>query len=838
MNVNIKRVYHRLLTFLRLPRGSHQGRRHRLSQHLQLEGLEARDLLSGTWSTLANLAPAGTGTMMLLPNGTVMAEGPGQTSTWYKLTPNAAGSYQSGTWSTLASMHQTRLYFGSNVLPDGRVFIVGGEYSSAGSFTRTGETYNPSTNTWTTITNFPQSQFGDDPTIVLPDGRVLGGYLGGPQTYIYNPTTDTWTATGTKLRSDRSDEETWIKLPDDSVLSYDVFGSTSTVGHAQRYIPSTGTWVDAGNLPVVLSSSAVGSELGPGFLLPDGRVFQLGANGNTAFYTPATNSWVAGPVIPNGLGCDDAPGAMLPNGKVLFAADHISPLFTGPTSVFEFDPTTNTYTNVTPSLAGFSLSGAAFTCRMLVLPTGQILMTSGGSRLALYTPDGAADPTWQPAIAAITDNGNGSFTLTGTQLNGLSQGASYGDDAEMDTNYPIVRFTNGTSVYYARSYNWSSTGVATGSTVVTTQFVLPSGIPLGQHYNVQVIASGIASNNFGFDVGQPPVLTPVSDQTIPSTQQVLTVALSATGTAPLTYTATAQSLAYVVTQMTGTLTYNSAFDNWGGRNEKWFQNPAGQWYFILSDGTLYQWDGSSQATGTSLGNVGPSYYTNPTLLTSPPVNQPHATVSVSGNTLTITRDRTWTNGIVVTATVSNSFGSDSKNFNVFVTPATGRAPALSPIADQTIPPTQQVLSVALSATGTAPLTYTATAQSLAYVVTQMTGTLTYNSTFDNWGGRNEKWLLGASGQWYFILPDGTLYQWDGSSQATGTSLGNVGLSYYTNPTLLTNPPVNQPHATVSVSGNTLTVTRDLTWTSGIVVTVTVSNSFGSDSKTFNVFVTP
>ena len=28
--------------------------------------------------------------------------------------------------------------------------------------------------------------------------------------------------------------------------------------------------------------------------------------------------------------------------------------------------------------------------------------------------------------------------LTGTQLNGLSAGASYGDDAEMDTNYPII----------------------------------------------------------------------------------------------------------------------------------------------------------------------------------------------------------------------------------------------------------------------------------------------------------------------------------------------------------------------------------------------------------------
>ena len=45
----------------------------------------------------------------------------------------------------------------------------------------------------------------------------------------------------------------------------------------------------------VLMAPAVGYELGPGFLLPDGRVFQIGANGNTGLYTPSSNTWVAGP---------------------------------------------------------------------------------------------------------------------------------------------------------------------------------------------------------------------------------------------------------------------------------------------------------------------------------------------------------------------------------------------------------------------------------------------------------------------------------------------------------------------------------------------------------------
>jgi protocatechuate 3,4-dioxygenase beta subunit len=460
--------------------------------------LEERNLLTGTWTPLANLAPSpdSIGTMMLLSDGTVLAEGGNVDNTWYGLTPDASGSYLNGTWTTRATMHVSRLYFGSNILTDGRAFVVGGEYSSDGGFSRTGEIYDPLADTWTNTANFPQSEFGDDPTILLPDGRVLAGYVSGPQTYIYNPATNAWSQAGTKLRNDQSDEETWVKLPDDSILSYDIFASVDTgVGHAQRYVPATNTWVDASaGAPSNLSSVAVGYEMGPALLLPDGRVFQIGATGHTAFYNPATDSWSAGPDIPGGLGADDAPGAMLPNGHVLFAADH--PLFNGPTSIFEFDPVTNTYTNVTPPSTVIDLSDPSYVNRMLVLPTGQILLTNGSSnRLVVYTPDGAPDDAWKPTISAVIDNGDGTFALTGTQLNGISEGASYGDDAEMSSNYPIVRVVDANNtVFYARTFGWSSTGVATGDTPVTTQFVLPPGV-VG-NYSVTVVANGIASDPF------------------------------------------------------------------------------------------------------------------------------------------------------------------------------------------------------------------------------------------------------------------------------------------------------------------------------------------------------
>jgi hypothetical protein len=54
--------------------------------------------------------------------------------------------------------------------------------------------------------------------------------------------------------------------------------------------------------------------------------------------------------------------------------------------------------------------------------------------------------------------------LTGTGFNGNSEGAVYGDDWQMNTNYPIVSLVDtGGKVYYARTFNWNSTGVMRGT---------------------------------------------------------------------------------------------------------------------------------------------------------------------------------------------------------------------------------------------------------------------------------------------------------------------------------------------------------------------------------------
>ena len=474
---------------------------------LRLESLEGRRLLAvtapaaGTWTQLAAQAPGGSGTMMLLTDGTVMMQGSGVSDSWYRLTPDASGNYVNGTWSTLAKSGLPRLYTGNNLLPNGNVFVLGGEYSGANgnkNFANSGEIYNPVTNSWKPIKDFPQSRFGDDPTVLLPNGKILAGYLSGPQTYLYDPSNDTWTQTGSKLREDRSDEETWVLLPDGSVLSYDIFASPSNgPGHAQRYIPSTGTWIGAGSVPVSLSSSSVGYEIGPAALLPDGRVFQVGATNKTALYDPATNSWKAGPSLPAGMGADDAPGVVLPDGRFLFAAD--TPLFKSPTRFFIFDPATDTLSEETPTgTLGTSLQySVAYTGRFLMLPNGHVLFANGGNKLWDYAPTGSFKPSWAPTVSRISSDDGITYTLTGTQLTGLSAGASYGDDAEMDSNYPLVRLTDPNGVVrYARTFNWTP-GVATGNALTSVQFTLPSNLPKAR-YTLEVVANGIPSRSIPF----------------------------------------------------------------------------------------------------------------------------------------------------------------------------------------------------------------------------------------------------------------------------------------------------------------------------------------------------
>ena len=433
--------------------------------------------------------------MLLLTDGTVMCQNSGNTA-WYQLTPDIHGSYLNGTWSTLAPMHDSRRYYSSQVLRDGRVFVAGGEYGTGGSHA---EVYNPLSNSWLQAPD-PGRNLIDAISETLPNGNVFEPSIAtGDPCLIYNIVSNSWSAAA--VGYDGQDEAAWVKLPDNSILTIDPFGQNT-----ERYIPAINKWVVDGTVPVPMYG--YGGELGPGFLLPNGKAFYIGATNNTAIYTPTgtTNAgvWVAGPNIPNNLGAVDAPAAMMPNGNILCALG-TNTSYGSTTYFYEYNYVTNSFTQVTSPTGGSTAAASPYGTTMLDLPDGTVLFSGFGSQLYDYQPGGTPVTNGIPNIASVTTNVDGSFHVTGTLFNGISEGAAYGDDSQMVSAYPIARITNSTgNVLYCRTYNWSVCSVMTGTNVVTTEMTLPPGLLAGT-YPLFVTANGISSAPYSLTIAGTPL---------------------------------------------------------------------------------------------------------------------------------------------------------------------------------------------------------------------------------------------------------------------------------------------------------------------------------------------
>jgi hypothetical protein len=454
--------------------------------------------MAGSWTNLTNAPPAAVATMLLMTDGSVLAQGL-STNQWYRLTPDASGSYANGTWTTLAASNRAPLYYASGVLRDGRVIVAGGEYDSGVLVMLLNvERYDLLTDTWTTLPNPPGwVRIGDSPGCVLPDGRFIVGQVGTRNTAIYDPVTNAWEAAANKINS--VGEESWSLLPDGTIHAVDC----SNPPNAEKYLIASDQWIAAGATAQVLVDTI--SEIGASVLLPDGRLFVIGATGFTGLYTPPpvanqAGTWAQGPSIPQvnpnqPLGAVDAPACVLPNGNVLFSASPITnpASFQAPTFFFEYDPLANTIANVP---APTTSAAKCYVGRLLILPNGQVLYSAYSTTVSLYTPGGAPDPVWVPTITACPTSvrPGKTYTLSGRQINGLNQGSYYGNDATNATNYPIVRLeaTSSSDVYYCRTSDFSTMGLQTGTAVHSCSFTVPSSAPLGS-YRIVVIANGIAS---------------------------------------------------------------------------------------------------------------------------------------------------------------------------------------------------------------------------------------------------------------------------------------------------------------------------------------------------------
>lgn len=441
--------------------------------------------IAQSFQSLTNGTSANLGSPYLLTDGTVLIEN-NFTNGWVKLTPDQNGSYVNGTWSTVASLPAgySPFYYAAGVLADGRLVIIGGEDNYAGtatySDTNLGAVYDPKSNTWTPIpppTGW--ANIGDSPSVILPNGQFMLGDAFSTQLALLNPTNLTWAIAPNTGKATSNNEEGFTLLPDGSVFDVNV----SNAGIAQRYLPSTGQWIAAGNTPGVFQANG---EMGPSVLLPNGTVFAMGASGSNGIYTPpttltGTGSWAAAPSLAVG----DGPACLLTNGNVLIEANN---------GFWEFDGAN--LNQITTA------SQTAFAGRLLQLPNGQVLFTSGGAQV--FSPGGSPNPAWAPTITAspASIGAGATYQISGTQFNGLSQAVAYGDDYQAATNYPLVRITNlGTGhVFYARTHDHSTMAVATGSAIVSTNFDVPENIELGAS-SLVVVANGIPSSPVSVTVG-------------------------------------------------------------------------------------------------------------------------------------------------------------------------------------------------------------------------------------------------------------------------------------------------------------------------------------------------
>jgi hypothetical protein len=240
-------------------------------------------------------------------------------------------------------------------------------------------------------------------------------------------------------KAESNSEEGWTLLPDGSLFTVNV----TNAGQSERYSPSTDTWILAGDTIVPL---ATGREMGPQVLLPNGNVFSAGSTGNTALYNAASESWTAGPDFPTGpdgpLAMADAPGVLLPSGSVLLAASaHFPPSLTKYQQLsffFEFNGT-----SITPEPAPSGNTTGSYRSHLLLHPNGKVLFTDLGNA-AIYTRAGNPSPAWAPGITAApaTVQPGQTYTISGTQFNGLSQAVMYGDDYQAATNFPLVQIAN------------------------------------------------------------------------------------------------------------------------------------------------------------------------------------------------------------------------------------------------------------------------------------------------------------------------------------------------------------------------------------------------------------
>ena len=127
---------------------------------------------------------------------------------------------------------------------------------------------------------------------------------------------------------------------------------------------------------------------------------------------------------------------------------------------------------------------------------------------------------------------------------------------------------------------------------------------------------------------------------------------------------------------------------------------------------------------------------------------------------------------------------------------------------------------------------------LPAVVDAKYGLTAAGDELNNWGSRNEKWLLGRDGDWFYITPDGSVFEWDGvqvtpeQPLVNGQLIARLSSSFYDNPLLFNTADQAEPVDGFGLLDSTPTLVLDAD--GARKYEVWISSSTTQTSETFTV----
>ncbi|HEV2988945.1 MAG TPA: carboxypeptidase regulatory-like domain-containing protein [Candidatus Angelobacter sp.] len=376
---------------------------------------------TGSWTDIATMnfnAPRDYGPGLLYETGQILELGghdpPTATAETLDLTAATPA------WTLTSNMHFARRHHNAVVLPDGKVFVVGG--SSGGGFDDSKnpvyptEMWDPATRQFTVMASIAVYRGYHSTALLLPDGRVLsaGGNVAGPSAQIFSPPylfAGTRPSISSAPTSVGYGQTVFIGTPDATNITKVAWLRNSSTTHTNdmgaRFMHLSFTKVNGG---LNVTMPANGNLAPPGYYM----LFLLNASGIpsvAAIVQITQNGGATGTLTGN---VTNTSGAPLNNAQVTSGGVSAS---TAPDGTYTLNNVPAGPTTVTATLQGYqsgSQSVTAMAGSSTSVPAIQLAPTNPGTITGnVMDNSGKAivGATVSGAGLTITTDANGAYTL-------------------------------------------------------------------------------------------------------------------------------------------------------------------------------------------------------------------------------------------------------------------------------------------------------------------------------------------------------------------------------------------------------------------------------------------